>query len=126
MVSQAKWNKGKNLLFQVRDSAGTPEHPTPISHKLLEQARGFFNHLEITCEVIPPFLRGFHNSIDGWRDNRDKEGWKMDEGVSRWIDTLNFFLCSNRITEEEYNELIYSQSWNDMPPSKVLPSLKLF
>ena len=74
MVSQAKWNKGKTLLCRVRDSAESPEHSTPIFHKSLEQARGFFNHLRITYEVVPPFLRAFYNSIDAWRDNRDKEG----------------------------------------------------
>ena len=39
-----------------------------------QKARAFLMHLGIACEVIIPYLGGFHNSIDDWRNERVVEG----------------------------------------------------
>jgi hypothetical protein len=30
---------------------------------------------------MTPFLEGFHLTIDGWRDNRDKYGWRLCDNL---------------------------------------------
>ena len=70
-VTQLKWTKAKTYLRTLRMEIGTPTKPNLMNHKYLQQARGYFNHLGLAHNIIVPYLRGFHNTIDGWRDNRD-------------------------------------------------------
>ncbi len=90
--SQEKWDKAKGYLREI--SAEIAE--TGVLHfKALEQKRGFFVHLQRTYPCLTPFLKGFHNTLDSWRTNRDAEGWKVaqsntasgfwDESNDQWI-----------------------------------------
>jgi len=36
-----------------------------------------------------PYLRGFYNSMNGWRSQRDDEGWKMT--TREWKARLELF-----------------------------------
>ena len=110
----------------MRSDIGTELNPGLLNHKFLEKGRGFFNHLSLTYEMVTPCLRGFHNSIDSWRDDRDIEGWKMEEESSKWVDILNFYLMEGRISESEYDELVSSKQDIDKPPKLVLPAPRLF
>jgi hypothetical protein len=72
--SQEKWDKAKALLQDIQaelNSAGK------LQYKPLEQKRGFFIHLQWMYPCTTPFLKGFHNTLDGWRAGRDGEGWKL-------------------------------------------------
>ena len=73
-VTQAKWQKAKDLLKDLRSSIGSPDHPGSLVHKSLERSRGYFDHLGTTCPVVLPYLRGCHNTRDSWRNDRDFEG----------------------------------------------------
>ena len=64
-VTLAKWNKGKEYLALVIQRIDTRCNPLPVQLKLLEKARGYFNHLCIVYDFMLPYLKGFHNSIDG-------------------------------------------------------------
>jgi hypothetical protein len=69
-----KWDKAKDLLAQLWqefDSQAT------LARKPLEKFRGFFIHLARTYPVITPYLKGTHLTLDGWRDNRDQDLWKL-------------------------------------------------
>ena len=66
-ITLEKWEKGKNYLLLLRNKMGTRCNPAPLERKLLERIRGFFNHLAMTFDVMLPFLKGFHNTIEGWR-----------------------------------------------------------
>ena len=74
MISQEKWLKTKSYLNDLQNKIGSRDHPGPLEVKWLERIRGFLNHIAITYCIILPFLRGFHNTIDSWRDGRDVEG----------------------------------------------------
>jgi hypothetical protein len=39
--------------------------------------RGFLIHVQHTYPAITPYLKGVHLTIDGWREGRDSEGWKL-------------------------------------------------
>ena len=88
---------------------GTRDHPGLLIHKSLEKDQGFLGHVSMTYDLIIPFLRGFHNSIDGWRDDSDEEGWKSEEGSSTWGKILNHYVETGKITEEEHDSLLNSQ-----------------
>jgi len=125
-VSQEKWSKAKVILADLRSQIGSPDHLGLLSHKTLEQSRGFLNHLSLTYEIICPYLRGFHNSIDGWRDNRDVEGWKSEEESSKWADILFYYRSNYKITSEEYDQLLATDTDDQNPPPLVLPAPRLF
>ena len=55
-ITQAKWNKTKQYVKDLRNLMGTSDHPRAVPHKLLERIRGFLNHVALTYEIIIPFL----------------------------------------------------------------------
>eukprot|EP00978_Attheya_sp_CCMP212_P033906 scaffold139357_cov37-Attheya_sp.AAC.1 len=57
-----------------RDGSSTPDK---IPRKRLEQIRGFLNYVAQTYTWLRPYLIGLHMTIDGWRPNRDLEGWQL-------------------------------------------------
>jgi hypothetical protein len=52
---------------------------TMLGHKLLEQRRGFFVHLQWVYPAIAPFLKGIHLTLDSWRPGRDDDGWRIPD-----------------------------------------------
>ena len=58
-------------------------------------------------------------TIEGWKEN------KQDHTMS-WIDVLNHHLWTEKITEEEYDEVYRSQVDTDQAPQYVLPTPRLF
>jgi hypothetical protein len=43
----------------------------------LEQIRGLLIYVTRTYPGMVPYLIGMHMTIDGWRDNRQKSGWRL-------------------------------------------------
>ena len=100
-ITQAKWNKSKEYLAKLRRDIGTRDKVSKLEHKFLEVSRGYFNHVGITYPCLLPYLKGYHTSIDSWRAGRDLEGWKEndDELTLTWINVLNHYLWTGKITE---------------------------
>jgi hypothetical protein len=73
-VVQDKWDKAKRLLSALQQDV---RFNTTIDRKILESIRGFFIHLQRTYPAITPFLKGLHLTIDGWREGRDTDMWKI-------------------------------------------------
>jgi hypothetical protein len=69
---QEKWGKAKCLFDEIQVELDSSGH---LTHKSLEQKRGFFVHSQCTYPCITPFLKGFHLTLDSWRVNRDADGW---------------------------------------------------
>ena len=69
-------DEGKNHLKEIRKGIWTRDYPSAMNHKQIERIIGHLNHVAIAYEIIIPFIRGFHNKIDIWRDNSDVEGSK--------------------------------------------------
>ena len=72
-VSQARWDKTKDCLVRVAGWLNTDSGRMP--HKELERIRGFLVYVATTYEVMTPYLRGIHLTLDSWRPNRDADGW---------------------------------------------------
>ena len=73
-TSQEKWDKAKSIMQSLQanlDKGG------PLPFKLLEQHQGFLVHLQQIYPVIAPYLKGLQLTLDGWREGRDDDGWKI-------------------------------------------------
>ena len=75
LVSDEKWDKTKRLLHELE--VKLQESPEALDRKQLERTRGFLNYVCQTYKPFLPYLNGLHMTIDGFRGNRDKEGWKL-------------------------------------------------
>jgi hypothetical protein len=73
-VAQDKWDKTKKILthtLELIDSQG------PIPLKVLESYRGSLIYVQQTYPAFTPYLKGYHLTIDSWRPDRDREGWRL-------------------------------------------------
>jgi len=73
-TSQEKWDEAKSIVQSLQanlDKGG------PLPFKLLEQHQGFLVHLQQIYPVIAPYLKGLQLTLDGWREGRDDDGWKI-------------------------------------------------
>jgi hypothetical protein len=75
LISGDKWDKTKVMLQEMLDMV--QNNPGKMLRKRLEQIRGFLNYVAQTYTRLRPYLIGVHMTIDGWRPNRDSEGWRL-------------------------------------------------
>ena len=75
-TAQDKWDKAKSMLQAIRSEW---ESTGMLDHKLLEQRRRFFVHLQRVYPAIVPFLKGIHLTLDRWRPGRDEDGWRIPD-----------------------------------------------
>lgn len=74
--SLEKWQKGKAIIERLVDLIVVKEQ-IKVSFTDLEKDVGFLVHLSRTFPAIFPYLRGLYNTMNGWREGRDDDGWKM-------------------------------------------------
>ena len=79
-LSQEKWLKTKEILQHTLTMI---EGAAPIPLKTLESYRGSLVYVQRTYPAITPYLKGFHPTIDSWRPDRDKEGWRLPNSQPR-------------------------------------------
>eukprot|EP00978_Attheya_sp_CCMP212_P010906 scaffold26569_cov60-Attheya_sp.AAC.2 len=78
-VSQAKWNKGLDIIAALWSLlAGNPEDIL-LNYKKLEQDVGFLCHLSMTYDRITPYLKGIYLTLSDHLPKRDEEGWKKTD-----------------------------------------------
>jgi len=79
-VTDVKWVKTRTLIIELQtmlDQGITPKHTTSwVPRKRLECIRGYLIYVARTYRWMTPYLKGVHLTIDGWRHDRDREGWK--------------------------------------------------
>jgi len=66
----------------VHDTLREVQSGAPLDHKVLEQRRGFLNHIQRVFPAMTPFLKGFHLTLDGWRPGRDEDMWKFSHPLA--------------------------------------------
>jgi len=102
-VSQEKWDKGKDIVKHWHKQVIEDKDRT-LPFKELEKDMGYLVHLSRTYPAMFPYLRGFYNSMNGWRSQRDDEGWKMT--TREWKARLKLFEAFD--VEEEVETPILS------------------
>jgi hypothetical protein len=80
LVSQDRWYKAKSIIGKWQDRLLKDKNAL-LEVKELMSDRGFLNYIARTYPTITTFLKGFHLTIDGWRRDRDDEGWKENDVV---------------------------------------------
>ena len=73
-VSQERWNKTRNHIKRLKEWA---DDGGLVDRKELERIRGFLVYVSLTFDVIVPYLKGIHLTMESWRDDRDDEGWRL-------------------------------------------------
>jgi len=86
-----RWLKTKQVVKDLRDhyeemSLKAEGGAVLLSHNLLQKKRGFLNYVGRIFTDIVPYLKGLHLTIDGWRDGRDDEGWRLTDGVGEKVE----------------------------------------
>jgi len=76
-LSAKKWEKTKALIHELKDMVEQAGHDGVVSRDRLLSIRGFLIYVVRTYPYLNPYLKGLHNTIDGFREDRDDEGWKM-------------------------------------------------
>ena len=83
-TSQAKWNKGRSIVFDwiaqyvTHDVSSASTEPS-FDYKSMEKGRGFLVHLGTTYPWIMTRLKGVHHTLESWRGRRDLDGWKLKD-----------------------------------------------
>jgi len=110
--TQEKWVKAQNI---VRDLLHQVSQGSSLDHKSLERDRGFLIHVQHTYPAITPYLKGVHLTIDGWREGRDSEGWKLSGPP----------LANSDSWDDASHSEINFQDRNPSAPETVLPVPRL-
>ena len=117
-VTQERWNKLQKKIrwiahqvglrdeFTEEDvgagSQGAEETPEgKIRFKTTEQYVGFIVYVSMTYTTLIPYLKGIYLTLNSWRSDRDKEGWKemkrrpqvnnkkyKREKAPKWVDVV--------------------------------------
>ena len=93
-----------------------------ILRQRLLKIRGFLNYVVRTYPWLNPYTKGLHIIIDGWRDDRDPEGWRVHHKGSARL------LSFRRAHEDEqkgkglHGPLIVC---DEKGPDRVLPMARL-
>jgi hypothetical protein len=85
LTTQDKWDKVKKHLKWIADNM---ENPGGLDNKVLQSIRGFLVYVARTYQMMVPYLKGIHNTIDSWRPGRNEDGWKYSTR-GKWVDDLD-------------------------------------
>ncbi len=131
-VSQEKWSKARDIVFKWYHAGAKFEGKEGwyIDRKELERDTGFLVHFTMTFDNFKPFLKGFYNTLNGWRFDRNKEGWKL--GSREWKNIWKKHYLENDLEEfnrespmnvlhwKEYVENKRKEASSKSTPTKVL------
>ena len=96
-VDQKKWDKTQEHLLWLKQEINKCQGPavidpniqTDIHHKELERRRGFLVYVSRTYPSMVPYLKGIHQTLDGWREGRDNDGWRISMAELKAAKDLN-------------------------------------
>jgi len=97
LVSDDKWQKFKSQIFEI--DGMLVDSPNSLPRKRLEQIRGFLNYVVQTYRPMIPYLNGLHMTIDGWREGRDEEGWRLPPSADATYASADTEGRSNDVTQ---------------------------
>lgn len=85
LLTQERWDKARKGIRWIKDTLdAAPDRMIP--RKALASWRGFLIYVGRTYRQLVPYFRGIHATLDGWRADRDEDGWK----IPGYFDHLNF------------------------------------
>jgi len=119
-VSQAKWEKGRAYIVELKSFMDAHPVDCVFSYKHLEQIRGFLVHLAMTFDFLKPYLKGLHQTLAYHLGRRDKLGWKR--GERDWMTYVSNQVESGGMTADEAFQALHPPAFEDIPvPVNVSP-----
>ena len=100
--SEEKWLKGRAIVEELYKMVVIDEITT-LSFKKLEKGVGFLVYLSCTFPVKFPYLHRIYNTMNGWQEGWNEEGWKMTK--KEW----QSFLEEEMETEGDWREALNGQ-----------------
>jgi hypothetical protein len=83
---EGKWNKAKKIVNDLYNHVVT-EQGSLLNFKDLQSEVGFLCHISRTYPIIFPYLKGFYNTLNNWRWDRDGDRWKMNK--TQWTELIS-------------------------------------
>jgi hypothetical protein len=94
LVSEERWLKTRRIVRKWLDIVRKDEN-ADLNTKDLLSDRGFIIYISRTYRMIIPYLKGLHLTIDGWRQNRDDDGWKRATAHMKNLPESDFVTTAN-------------------------------
>jgi hypothetical protein len=120
LTLQEKWDCMKNIFWFWLDllNQGVSE----LDHKQLKLDCGFMVYVVQAYPWMKPYLKGFHLSLERWREGQDSEGWKIyARPASEEDDTREDISDEGNFEEHKIqlltNSLVEEEAWQDSPSS---------
>jgi hypothetical protein len=85
LCMKEKWDKAKTMISKLYQLV-VVENNTLLNYKDLERDVGFLCHVSRTYPNMFPYLKGIYNTLNNWRCDRDKDGWKISR--TAWMELL--------------------------------------
>ena len=82
-----KWKQAKAIVNKLYDHHVVTEKKSLMSFKELQSEVGFLCHVSRTYPIIFPYLKGFYNTLNNWRWDRDDDGWKLSKTL--WMELIS-------------------------------------
>ena len=82
---ESKWKKAKAIIKALYDHIVVTGDPI-LSFKKLQSDVGFLCHVSRTYPIIFPYLKGFYNTLNNWRWDRNEDGWKLSKTL--WMELI--------------------------------------
>ena len=114
-VLPEKWNKARGIVKKWLDCAPEKEEEDwVVNRKELEKDTGFLIHVCLTFENFKPYLKGFYNTLNGWRWDRDEDGWKRSN--KNWKEFWAIMDTGDGTTDDvEWSQIgSRADDWSDM------------
>ena len=86
LCMESKWNKAKKIINDLYDHVVVKKEDL-VKFKELQSEVGFLCHVSRTYPIIFPYLKGFYNTLNNWRWDRDSDGWKLNKSL--WMELIS-------------------------------------
>ena len=113
----SKWEKAKGYV-KALDDILFKDSEASLNYHFLERVRGFMCHLFMTYEVLFPYLKGFHLTLESFLDTRGEDGWVLADDL--WNAYLENQLHDGTISGGQMGDL-KNRSIYGSPPELIKP-----
>jgi hypothetical protein len=123
---ESKWNKAKEIVNSLYNHV-VVQGDRLVDFKELQSNVGFLCHISRTYPMIFPYLKGFYNTLNNWRWDRDKDGWKLNKSL--WMELISgdvsFDSTQNRNLSIEERARNFKKKQSDDAPATLAPVPRL-
>jgi hypothetical protein len=95
LISEERWKKTRSIIRKwLNKLLQNANADLEVSEMLSD--RGFLIYIGRTYRELNPFFKGIHLTLDGWRKNRDDDGWRV---ATSYVER-NTVKCADASTSE--------------------------